>query len=214
MNFLPKCVLIWLHPPFYIRDDHFADGLFTKNGKPFSVQAQCHPFYLIAKLVCRLRFKPFWKRKKRRLKGEIGMRALRMVLTSIVILGSVGLVAAFGQGQRLNLEFDINQPYTIGDSNLTLPAGHYVLHQVLRDDLSLFALYQGDRTRPPMAEVWTTSTDYRGSSLLPHSKVIYSMNEQDGESNPVLNGWKIPGWSGWKIIAVKVNRKYLATRAQ
>jgi len=121
-------------------------------------------------------------------------------IAAIVIVGSSFTV--FGQGPlQKRLDFSINVPYTLRMGDYLLPAGHYVLHQVLQNDLNLFALHPGDMTHKPVALIRTTRIDYNATGY-PGKTSLLIDTENNGANYPKLEGWNIPGLDGFEIITV------------
>jgi hypothetical protein len=85
--------------------------------------------------------------------------------------------------------------------NYMLPPGDYVLYQISANDLNLFALYQHDKRRSPIAMIRTVrrihNVDYPD-----HTVVTWKFDESSTSENPVVTGWEIPGEDGWQVIAV------------
>ena len=120
---------------------------------------------------------------------------------------------AFGQMYK-RVNYSINVPYSLRMGDYMLPPGKYVLHQVHLNNLNLFALYERDMTREPIAMLHTTRIDYQGGDYPEKTQLKLNIDESSSEAHPVLRGWDIPGLDGWEIIGVVVkdNRVLTAVR--
>lgn len=132
-------------------------------------------------------------------------RVISKLSAGILILGMSFTVFAQGPMQK-RLDFSINVPYTLRMGDYLLPAGHYVLHQVLHNDLNLFALHPGDLTRKPVALIRTTRIDYYATGYPAKTSLLID-TENNGANYPKLEGWNIPGMDGFEIITVVERKK-------
>lgn len=122
-------------------------------------------------------------------------------LTAIFLIG-VAVVPALASGplhKRVN--FTINVPFELKRGETVLPPGNYVLFQISANDPQLFALFQEDLTRKPIAMIRTTRVDYGGSRYPSKTKLLMDTEESWPQRYPVLEGWNIPGDDGWEVIS-------------
>jgi hypothetical protein len=149
-------------------------------------------------------------------------RARRVIMSSIrkSALAAVLMIAAvaasvFAQGpiqKRVNYSINVSHALRMGD--YMLPAGKYVLFQVDQNDLNLFALYQNDMTRSPIAMIRTTRIEYLPGDTPSHTKMMLDIDESSADVHPVLRGWNIPGMDGWEIISVVSKSNGILTRVK
>jgi hypothetical protein len=136
------------------------------------------------------------------------LKSSALALALLVFAASVPSVSA--QGPLLKeVYFTINSPFEMGASNVTLPAGTYILHQVNHNDLNLFALYRDSRMHSPIAMVKTARIDYQGTSYPGKTRMLLNIDDENMTALPVINGWNIAGDDGWEIIAMVPDRERL-----
>jgi hypothetical protein len=140
----------------------------------------------------------------------------RNVLTTVLLLAAVS-VASFAQGplhKRVN--YTIDAPYTLRMGDRMLPAGNYILYQFNLNNPNLFALYQGDMTREPVALIHTVRIDFQGSGYPDETEILLTTDEKGiGRGDVVeLRGWTIPGTDGYEVIGVVTNRKQILALMQ
>ncbi len=129
-----------------------------------------------------------------------------------------GLVIAFAittyaQGPMLKqVNFSINTPYALQVGEYLLPAGNYVLHQVLQNDPNLFALHPQDLSKEPIAMIRTVRVSFPPASLPEDTKIFVEIDEGTPNAHPVVQGWTIPGSDGWEVIGVVEKKKGLLTK--
>lgn len=132
-------------------------------------------------------------------------RVISKLSAGILMLGMS--FTAFAQGpMQKRIDFSISVPYTLRMGDYLLPAGNYVLHQVLQNDLNLFALHPGDLTHKPVALIRTTRIDYYATGY-PGKTALLIDTENNGANYPKLEGWNIPGMDGFEIITVVEKKK-------
>jgi hypothetical protein len=127
-----------------------------------------------------------------------------------VCLSAVGLAQV---PTRTKMVFDINVPYAVRlGTNLVLAPGRYVLYQDSQTP-ELFALYPGDMTHQPIAQIFTTRTPYWADKNRGQSKIELRIDESS--SQPVLKGWTAPYADRWDVSTVKASadNRYI-TRAE
>lgn len=143
------------------------------------------------------------------------MNAIRKsALATIMILASVAS-AAFAQGpmqKRVNYAINVTHSLRMGD--YMLPPGRYVLYQISRNDLNLFALYQDDMTRSPIAMIRTARVEYHGNDYPEKTRMMLDIDESSADAHPMLRGWTIPGEDGWEIISVVSKNDRILTRVR
>jgi hypothetical protein len=128
------------------------------------------------------------------------LKLQRFALAAILLIG-IAVVPALAQGplhKRIN--FTINVPFELKKANAVLPPGDYVLYQISTNDPSLFALYQGDMRRAPIAMIRTTRIDYSGNRYPSKTKLLMDVDESWPQRYPTLEGFTIPGDDGWEVI--------------
>jgi hypothetical protein len=140
------------------------------------------------------------------------LKSVALAVVFLILATTVSSVSA--QGPLLKeVYFTINSPFEMGNSNVVLPAGTYILHQVSGNDLNLFALYKDNRMHSPLAMVRTARIDYQGTRYPGKTRMLMNMDEEATPTGaiPVINGWNIPGDDGWEIITMVANHERLAT---
>src|SRR5438105_553575 len=101
------------------------------------------------------------------------MRAIYKGMLAAVLMTAAVATTAFGQGPlQKRVDFSINVPYAVRMGNYILPAGDYVLHQVMMNDLNLFALHPRDLTHEPIAMIRTTRIEYQATRYPEKTKLI------------------------------------------
>jgi hypothetical protein len=130
-----------------------------------------------------------------------------MLLTALTAVG-----LAQGPLQK-QVNYDINVPYALRMGKYVLPPGKYVLYQINANNPNLFALYRGDRMRPPIAMIHTVRIDYASRGYPEKTKIFLDIDEErDRRSLPEVQGWTIPGMDGWEIISVVESKKGMLAR--
>ena len=143
------------------------------------------------------------------------MRVTHKSILTIFLLALALAATTFAQGPlRKRVNLSINVPYTVKMGNYLLPAGDYVLFQIMENDLNLFALYQGDMTHAPVAMIRTTRIDYSSTGYPQKTKLMIETDEMSSDNHPVLEGWTIPGMDGWEIISVVEKKPGMLVRIQ
>lgn len=135
----------------------------------------------------------------------------KSMLVGIMIFAAAA--AAFGQGpiqKRVNYKINVSHALRMGD--YMLPPGNYVLYQISQNDLNLFALYQNDMARSPIAMIRTTRIEYNGNDYPERTSMMLDIDESSADAHPVLRGWNIPGQDGWQIIGVVSKDDRILTR--
>lgn len=129
------------------------------------------------------------------------------MMAMLVMMGLSASVWAQGPLQK-RINFSINVPYALRMGDYMLPAGDYVLHQVIQNDTNLFALHPRDLTEEPIAMIRTVRIDFQSGDYPDDTKILLRMdNEGSADSVPVIEGWTIPGMDGWEIIGVVEKKK-------
>ena len=137
-------------------------------------------------------------------------RLRKTAFIAVLICAIAPLTLAQGALQHKRVNYSINVEYRLGD--YVLPAGDYVLYQILANDQNLFGLYEKETGREPVAVIRTARIHYSASRYPGDTKVLIGMAESDREPYPVLQGWAIPGDSGWEIISVVSKNDKVLTR--
>jgi len=132
------------------------------------------------------------------------MKTLRTIaVAAILMMFVLPVMNASAQGPiQKRVNFWINVPFEISESNMILPAGDYVLYQILPNDQTLFALYKDDRTHPPIAMIRTVRIEYAASGYPGETRMLLDRDEERDVIYPVITGWNIPGMDGFEIISV------------
>jgi hypothetical protein len=136
------------------------------------------------------------------------MKALKnMALAAVLMIIAAPAMVVSAQGplhKRVN--FSVNVPFRLDDRGVILPAGNYVLFQVLQNDLNLFALYRENLMHSPIAMVRTSRIDYQPGEYPDDTEMLLDSDIESDRTLPVIEGWTIPGMDGWEIIAVVPDR--------
>jgi hypothetical protein len=138
----------------------------------------------------------------------------KSALAAIMIFAAMASVA-FAQGpvqKRVNYAINVSHALRMGD--YMLPPGKYVLYQVSQNDLNLFALYQDDLTRSPIAMIRTTRIEYNGTDYPGKTSMMLDIDESSADAHPMLRGWNIPGEDGWEIISIVSKNDRVLTRVK
>jgi hypothetical protein len=97
------------------------------------------------------------------------------------------------------LYFNSSTPFDLKSGQFRLPAGKYILYQMIPHDPTLFALYQEDQARPPVAMIRAQLIDY-GPYISPQkTQIILAVDET---ARPAMTGWTVRGHDEWRIISV------------
>lgn len=141
------------------------------------------------------------------------MNTLRRGALAAIFLMFASLSIAFAQGPlQKKVNYTINVPHALRMGEYMLPPGRYVIYQISANDLNLFALYQHDMTRSPIAMIRTTRIEYDGQDHPGDTRLILNIDETSNVAHPVLRGWNIPGDDGWEIISVVASDRGVMTR--
>lgn len=127
---------------------------------------------------------------------------LKLRILALTALFLIGGAVAFANGplhKRVN--FTINVPFELKRGEAVLPPGNYVLYQISASDPQLFALYQNDLTRSPIAMIRTTRIDYSANRYPSKTRLLMDTDESWPQRYPVLEGFNIPGEDGWEVIS-------------
>jgi len=148
---------------------------------------------------------------------EVEEMVRKSLLVCALLLTMAGTSAVFAQSPEPHLmKFSINVPYKLRMGDYILPAGKYVMIQVLKDDVNLYSLHPVDLTHGPIAMVRTTRVRNNGSiNPTPEtSEMLIRINEDSsGNAIPVIRGWTIAGDDGWQIISVTPKKHSPLVRA-
>ena len=138
------------------------------------------------------------------------------VLASLlVVTGLVSIASAQGPlNKRVNYSISAEHALRMGD--YILPAGDYVLFQINQNDTNLFALYQHDMMKSPIAMIRTTRIYYPSGRYPEKTHIMLEIDEESNTrgATPVLKGWTIPGLDGFEIIGVVEGKKGVLARVQ
>lgn len=137
-------------------------------------------------------------------------RLRKTAFVAVLICAIAPLTLAQGALLHKRVNYSFNVTYRLGD--YVLPAGDYVLRQILANDQNLFGLYERETGREPIAIIRTARIDYSASRYPDDTKMLIRMAESDREPYPVLQGWAIPGDSGWEIISIVSKNDKVLTR--
>ena len=121
------------------------------------------------------------------------------ILMSAVMVIVVGTV--MGQMKK-RINFNISSPFALRMGDYMLPAGKYVLIQVLDNDTNLFALHATDTRSEPIAMVRTVRIEYPSGKLPDDTKLFIEIDERSPQVQAIVDGWTIPGLDGWEVIGV------------
>ena len=136
------------------------------------------------------------------------MNALkRAAMAMMVLLMMAPLLSVSAQGPVIKrVDFMVNGPFQVKNSNVVLPAGKYILLQVFQQHPDVFYLYQNDLMHEPIATVQTTRIDYSPTRYPGNTKMLVDMNEETMTATPVIEGWNIPGYDGWEITSTVMDK--------
>ena len=137
----------------------------------------------------------------------------KSVLAVLLFTAMASLTLAQGPSHK-RVNYSINANYSLRLGDYILPPGDYVLYQISANDVNLFALYQKDMARSPIAMIRTTRINYSGGDYPDHTRMLLDYAESDAEAYPVIQGWTIPGEDGWQIISVVANKNKILTRVK
>jgi hypothetical protein len=137
----------------------------------------------------------------------------KAALAALLLSAMASLTLAQGPLHK-RVNYSINANYSLRLGNYILPPGSYVLYQISQNDLNLFALYQKDMARAPIAMIRTTRINYSGSDYPEHTRMLLDYAESSAEAYPVIQGWTIPGEDGWQIISVVANKNKVLARVK
>lgn len=104
------------------------------------------------------------------------------------------------------IDFTTNAPYELKTGQLLLPPGNYILYQLDPTDPTLFALYEDNLAHSPVVMVRTMFIDYGTIASAKRTRILFSREESDDGTPPVIAGWTIRGQDGWKIVSVVENK--------
>jgi hypothetical protein len=141
------------------------------------------------------------------------MKSLRRSAIAAIMFVTAVASMTFAQGPlQKRINYTVNVPFAVRMGDYMLPAGKYVLYQISANDLNLFALYQNDMRRSPVAMIRTTRIDYQGRDYPGDTRVMLDIEESSSDARPVLRGWSVPGDDGWEVIAVVPKNRDVLTR--
>lgn len=131
------------------------------------------------------------------------MKAIKNIaLTGIFLALMAPFMTASAQGPLIKrVEFMINAPFEVKNSNLVLPPGKYILLQTFQQHPDVFSLYQNDLMQPPIATVQTVRIDYASGNYPHKTRMLLDTDEETMTAYPIVKGWNIPGYDGWEIIS-------------
>lgn len=153
------------------------------------------------------------------------MVMLRKWAVATILLLTMFTLTSFAQGPlQKHVIYTINADHALRMGDYILPAGRYELFQINSNNPNLFALYQNDRMRSPIALIHTVRVDYQSRGYPDKTQIMYTIDEETrsvargrarGRENlPVLRGWTIPGFDGWEIISVVEKKKGVLARVR
>jgi hypothetical protein len=125
-------------------------------------------------------------------------------LIGVLLMAVVG-TSVFAQTPSPRIvHYSINVPYKLRMGDYMLPAGNYVLEQVMQSDPNLYYLHPMNLTHGPIAAIRTTRISYNGRIHQPEGTkiLIKEDNESSGDSLPVLKGFVLGGEDGFEVISV------------
>jgi hypothetical protein len=143
------------------------------------------------------------------------MTGIRKGALAAVLMLVAMTTMALGQGplhKRVN--YSINVHYALRMGDYMLPPGKYVLYQINQNDTNLFALYQKDMMRSPIAMIRTTRIEYNTGDYPDKTAILLNIDETSRDNHPVLRGWNIPGMDGFEIISVVASENSVLTRVR
>jgi hypothetical protein len=143
------------------------------------------------------------------------MKTIRRNALTVILMLAAMAATSFAQGplhKRIN--YTIDAPYALKMGDYMLPAGKYVLFQLNLNNPNLFALYQEDLAREPIALIHTVRIDFQGSRYPEDTKILLTMDEErvGRRMVPEVKGWTIPGTDGWEIVGVVSRKSGVMTR--
>lgn len=137
----------------------------------------------------------------------------KSLLVVLLISAMASLTLAQGPLQK-RVNYSINAQYALRFGDYILPPGDYVLYQISANDLNLFALYQKDMAREPIAMIKTTRIYYQNGDYPEDTRMLLRHAELGSEAYPVIRGWTIAGEDGWEIISVVAKKNSVLTRVR
>lgn len=141
------------------------------------------------------------------------MKAMKKIFMAVALMAfAAPLMSVSASGPLIKrVEFTINSPFEMQNSDIVLPAGKYIFQQVVANDLNLFALYRNDLTRSPIAMVRTTRISYNTFEYPQEFTMLVNLDREVDSSLPVVAGWAIPGDDGWEITSIVPDRDKISS---
>lgn len=133
------------------------------------------------------------------------MKTMRIIaIAAILMMFAIPAMNTDAQSLRIQqrVNFWVNVPFEMAESDMVLPAGDYVLYQILPNDLTLFALYKDNLASEPIAMIRTSRIGYAAKGYPGETKMLLDMDVESNHTYPVITGWNIPGMDGWQILSV------------
>ncbi|HSB09649.1 MAG TPA: hypothetical protein VLM38_09205 [Blastocatellia bacterium] len=127
------------------------------------------------------------------------MMLKRFALAAVLLAGALVIPASAQMHKQVN--FTISAPFELKNSNVVLPPGEYILYQISAVNPSIFALYKDDMRHTPIAMISTVRIEYSASKYPSKTRILTDIDETSSQNYPVIQGWNIPGESGWEVIA-------------
>ena len=143
------------------------------------------------------------------------MTTMRKGAMAAILMLVATATMALAQGpihKRVNYSINVHHALRMGD--YILPPGKYVLYQINQNDTNLFALYQEDMTRSPIAMIRTARIEYNAGEYPDRTAMFLEIDETSRDTHPVLRGWNIPGMDGFEIISVVAKDSRILTRVK
>jgi hypothetical protein len=129
-------------------------------------------------------------------------RLSKGMLAAVLLMTVSGSIIFAQTSPRKLVHFSVNTSQEVRMGQVVLPAGKYILRQVMESDANLFNLYQDDLTRSPIAAIRTVRINYSVTGYPKKSQFFLSNEETKQGDSSILTGWAITGLDGWKIVSV------------
>jgi hypothetical protein len=145
------------------------------------------------------------------------MKGLKNSLLASLLVLTAAISTASAQGPlQKRVNYSISAPHALRMGDYILPAGDYILFQIIQNDGNLFALYQDSMMHSPIAMIRTTRVYYPSDRYPEKTKIVLEIDEESNNraGTPVLKGWTIPGLDGYEIISVVEGKKGIMARVQ
>jgi hypothetical protein len=129
------------------------------------------------------------------------MNVKRLVLAAVFVLAA-SVLPALAQGPlHKEVRFTISGPFVLRNTHKVLPAGNYILYEISALNPSVFALYRENKMHSPVSMLTTVRIEYSGTEYPDKVRILTDIDERSPQNYTVLEGFNIPGESGWEVIS-------------